>query len=162
ISCEQHSLHEAKHILGDDWIQIHRRIVQQHAKQYKMVAWGKAVQTLSIQVASSSGTSASSDLSSSGVSRAMIKERLKSFNMQFEELRAKQSLWTIPDQELRETLRLSIAEVLLPAYMSFVKRFGNLVENEKKPRKYLKYQPDELDQLLGQFFEGQQSVEQKK
>ena len=92
----------------------------------------------------------------------MIKERLKSFNMQFEELRAKQSLWTIPDQELRETLRLSIAEVLLPAYMSFVKRFGNLVENEKKPRKYLKYQPDELDQLLGQFFEGQQSVEQKK
>ncbi|XP_037437787.1 exocyst complex component EXO70A1-like [Triticum dicoccoides] len=153
---------EAKHILGDDWIQIHRRIVQQHAKQYKMVAWGKAVQTLSIQVASSSGTSASSDLSSSGVSRAMIKERFKSFNMQFEELRAKQSLWTIPDQELRETLRLSIAEVLLPAYMSFVKRFGNLVENEKKPRKYLKYQPDELDQLLGEFFEGQQSVEQKK
>jgi exocyst complex protein 7 len=46
--------------------------------------------------------------------------------MQFGELHAKQSLWTIPDQELRETLRLAIAEVLLPAYRSFVKRFGYL------------------------------------
>ncbi|XP_044949451.1 exocyst complex component EXO70A1-like isoform X2 [Hordeum vulgare subsp. vulgare] len=153
---------EAKDILGDDWIERHRRIVQQHAQQYKRVAWGKALQTLSIKGDSSSGISSLSDLSSSGVSRAMIKERFKSFNMQFEELRAKQSLWIIPDQELRETLRLSIAEVLLPAYQSFVKRFGNLVEDEKKPRKYFKYQPDELDQLLGEFFEGQQSGEQKK
>uniref|UniRef100_A0ACD5YCF0 Uncharacterized protein n=1 Tax=Avena sativa TaxID=4498 RepID=A0ACD5YCF0_AVESA len=134
----------------------------QNANQYKRVAWGKVVQTLSVQGASSTGTSAPSDLSSSGVSRAMIKERFKSFNMQFEELHAKQSLWTIPDQELRETLRLAIAEVLLPAYRSFVQRFGNLVENEKKPRKYLKYSPEGVDQLLGELFEGQQSGEQKQ
>ncbi|KAM0905283.1 hypothetical protein ACQ4PT_017468 [Festuca glaucescens] len=150
---------EAKNILGDYWIQRHRRIVQQNANQYKRVAWGKVVQTLSVQGASSTGMSIPSDLSSSGVSRAMIKERFKSFNMQFGELHAKQSLWTIPDQELRETLRLAIAEVLLPAYRSFVKRFGNLVENEKKPHKYLKYSLEGVDQLLGEFFEGQQSGE---
>ncbi|KAM0869858.1 hypothetical protein ACQ4PT_040394 [Festuca glaucescens] len=150
---------EAKNILGDYWIQRHRRIVQQNANQYKRVAWGKVVQTLYVQGASSTGMSTPSDLSSSGVSRAMIKERFKSFNMQFGELHAKQSLWTIPDQELRETLRLAIAEVLLPAYRSFVKRFGNLVENEKKPHKYLKYSPEGVDQLLGEFFEGQQSGE---
>ncbi|KAM0905287.1 hypothetical protein ACQ4PT_017468 [Festuca glaucescens] len=119
----------------------------------------EVVQTLSVQGASSTGMSIPSDLSSSGVSRAMIKERFKSFNMQFGELHAKQSLWTIPDQELRETLRLAIAEVLLPAYRSFVKRFGNLVENEKKPHKYLKYSLEGVDQLLGEFFEGQQSGE---
>lgn len=44
--------------------------------------------------------------------------------MQFEELHAKQTQWTIPDQELRESLRLAVAEVLLPAYRSFIKRFG--------------------------------------
>ncbi|KAL5976493.1 hypothetical protein ACLOJK_020826 [Asimina triloba] len=32
---------EAKDLLGDDWVQRHRRIVQQHANQYKRVAWGK-------------------------------------------------------------------------------------------------------------------------
>jgi len=42
----------------------------------------------------------------------------------FEELHQKQSQWTVPDTELRESLRLAVAEVLLPAYRSFVKRFG--------------------------------------
>uniref|UniRef100_A0A0A9SXQ1 Exocyst subunit Exo70 family protein n=1 Tax=Arundo donax TaxID=35708 RepID=A0A0A9SXQ1_ARUDO len=37
---------EAKDILGDDWIQRHRRIVQQNANQYKRVAWAKILQTL--------------------------------------------------------------------------------------------------------------------
>lgn len=50
--------------------------------------------------------------------------RFKIFNVQFEELHQKQSQWTVPDTELRESLRLAVAEVLLPAYRSFVKRFG--------------------------------------
>uniref|UniRef100_A0A0D9XP93 Exocyst subunit Exo70 family protein n=1 Tax=Leersia perrieri TaxID=77586 RepID=A0A0D9XP93_9ORYZ len=149
----------AKDILGDDWIQRHRRTVQQNANQYKRVAWAKILQTLSIQGAGSTG---SADLSSSGVSRAMIKERFKSFNMQFEELHAKQSQWIVPDQELRESLRLAVAEVLLPAYRSFVKRFGNLVENGKNPHKYVRYSPEMVEQLLGEFFEGQQWGEQKR
>jgi hypothetical protein len=50
--------------------------------------------------------------------------RFKTFNIQFEELHQKQSQWTVPDTELRESLRLAVAEVLLPAYRSFIKRFG--------------------------------------
>uniref|UniRef100_A0A0D3HRN9 Exocyst subunit Exo70 family protein n=1 Tax=Oryza barthii TaxID=65489 RepID=A0A0D3HRN9_9ORYZ len=171
---------EAKDILGDDWIQRHRRVVQQNANQYKRVAWAKLLkcsndaysnlliadqngqlvlsqlkvhlkptaeilQTLSVQATGSSPA----ELSSSGVSRAMIKERFKSFNMQFEELHAKQTQWTIPDQELRESLRLAVAEVLLPAYRSFIKRFGNLVEHGKNPNKYIRYSPENIDQALG-------------
>lgn len=49
------------------------------------------------------------------------------FNIQFEELHQKQSQWTVPDTELRESLRLAVAEVLLPAYRSFVKRFGCVI-----------------------------------
>ena len=111
------------------------------------------LQTLTIQATGGAGSSAPSDVSSSGVSRSMIKERsvpqqndlfyvpwqqitirdqeivcsfgrFKSFNVQFEELHAIQSQWTIPDQELRDNLRLAVAEVLLPAYRSFINRFG--------------------------------------
>lgn len=53
--------------------------------------------------------------------------RFKVFNIQFEELHQKQSQWTVPDTELRESLRLAVAEVLLPAYRSFVKRFGCVI-----------------------------------
>ncbi|KAJ3671389.1 hypothetical protein LUZ60_007468 [Juncus effusus] len=151
---------EAKDILGDDWIQRHRRIVQQNANQYKRVAWAKILQTLSVQGMNSGSSMGGSD--SSGVSRAAIKERFKAFNMQFEELHMKQSQWTVPDPELRESLRLAVAEVLLPAYRSFVKRFGQIVENQKNPGKYVRYSPEELDRLLGEFFEGKQYNEPKR
>jgi exocyst complex protein 7 len=36
-----HHRSEAKNILGEEWIQRHRRIVQQNANQYKRVAWSK-------------------------------------------------------------------------------------------------------------------------
>lgn len=49
--------------------------------------------------------------------------RFKSFNAQFEELLQRQSQWTVHD-DLRESLRLMIAELVLPAYRSFTKRFG--------------------------------------
>uniref|UniRef100_A0A6V7QWA1 Exocyst subunit Exo70 family protein n=1 Tax=Ananas comosus var. bracteatus TaxID=296719 RepID=A0A6V7QWA1_ANACO len=153
---------EAKDILGDDWIQRHRRIVQQNANQYKRVAWAKIHQTLSVQGMNSGPSMAADASNSSGVSRATIKERFKAFNMQFEELHQKQSQWTVPDQELRESLRLAVAEVLLPAYRSFVKRFGPLVENGKNPQKYIRYTPGELERLLGEFFEGKTWAEPKR
>lgn len=159
---------EAKDLLGDDWVQRHRRIVQQHANQYKRIAWTKILQSLSIQVMGSSGGSGSSmggadgANNSSGVSRTIVKDRLKSFNMQFEELHRIHSQWTVPDSELRESLRLAVGEVLLPAYRAFTRRFGPLVENGKNPQKYIKYTADDLDHMLGEFFEGKTMNEQPK
>lgn len=146
---------EAKNLLGDDWVQRHRRIVQQNANQYRRVAWAKILQTLTIQVSGTTSGSGGlgSDGGSSGVSRVIVKERLKSFNMQFEELLQRQAQWTVPDQELRESLRLSIAEILLPAYRNFLKRFRPLIDSTKNPEKYCKYTPESLDQQLGEFFE---------
>lgn len=147
---------EAKDLLGDDWVQRHRRVVQQHANQYKRIAWAKILQCLSIQGLTSSGggSSAGVDGGSSGASRAIVKDRLKIFNGQFEELHQRQSQWTVPDTELRESLKLAVAEVLLPAYRSFIKRFGPLVENGKNPQKYIRYTAEDLDRMLGEFFEG--------
>ncbi|KAH1036945.1 hypothetical protein AAZX31_20G181100 [Glycine max] len=159
---------EAKDLLGDDWVQRHRRIVQQHANQYKRNAWAKILQCLSIQGLTSSGGGSgtaggdSGTGSSSGASRAIVKDRFKAFNIMFEELHQKQSQWTVPDSELRESLRLAVAEVLLPAYRSFVKRFGPLVESGKNPQKYIKYSAEDLDRMLGEFFEGKNMSETKR
>ncbi|KAF8657892.1 hypothetical protein HU200_059702 [Digitaria exilis] len=164
---------QAKDILGDDWIQRHRKIVQQNASQYKRVAWAgvSILQTLTIQTTGGPGSPTPPVVITSGVSRNRIKERseivcsigsFKSFNIQFEELHAKQSQWAIPDQELRDNLRLAVAEVLLPAYRSFVNRFGSLVQRGKNPHKYIKHPPEALDQLLGQFFQGLQVGDHKR
>lgn len=156
---------EAKDLLGDDWVQRHRRVVQQHANLYKRIAWAKILQSLSVQGLASSGggsTVSADGGNSSGVSRAIVKDRLKTFNMQFEELHQRQSQWTVPDTELRESLRLAVAEVLLPAYRSFIKRFGPLVENGKNPQKYIRYTPEDLEHMLGEFFEGKTLNEPKR
>ncbi|KAJ9554803.1 hypothetical protein OSB04_009417 [Centaurea solstitialis] len=139
---------EAKDMLGDDWVQIHRRVVQQHANQYKRISWSKILQALTVQVAGGDTNS------TAGVSRAMVKERFKTFNTQFEDLHQKQSQWSVPDSELRESLRLAVAEVLLPAYRSFKKRFGPMIEGGKNPGKYIRFTPEDLERMLAEFFEG--------
>ncbi|KAI3523150.1 hypothetical protein L1887_01207 [Cichorium endivia] len=147
---------EAKEMLGDDWVQIHRRVVQQHANQYKRISWSKILQCLTVQVAGNDGTS------TAGVSRANVKERFKTFNNQFEELHKNQSQWTVPDSELRESLRLAVAEVLLPAYRSFKKRFGPMIEGGKNPAKYIRFTPEDLERMLAEFFEGKSAHDQKR
>ncbi|GAB4856290.1 hypothetical protein Ancab_014218 [Ancistrocladus abbreviatus] len=148
---------EAKDLLGDDWVQRHRRIVQQHANQYKRVSWSKILQFLSVQASGSGAPDPTA-----GLSRAMVKDRFKNFNIQFEELHQRQSQWTVPDSELRESLRLSVAEVLLPAYRSFHKRFGPMIESGKNPQKYIKYSPEDLEHMLSEFFENKTWVEQRR
>jgi exocyst complex protein 7 len=87
----------------------------------------QVLQCLSGQGLTSSGGSGqvgSEGGNSSGASRAAVKERFRSFNVLFEEIYQKQCGWSVPDTELRESLRLAVAEILLPAYRSFLKRFG--------------------------------------
>ncbi|KMT06653.1 hypothetical protein BVRB_7g158180 [Beta vulgaris subsp. vulgaris] len=153
---------EAKDLLGDDWVQRHRRIVQQHANQYKRISWSKILQYLSVQPAGSSGSGAATPDATPALPRAMVKERFKNFNIQFEELHQRQSQWTVPDSELRESLRLAVAEVLLPGYRNFFKRYGPMIEGGKNPQKYIRFSAEDLDRMLNEFFEGKNWGEQKR
>lgn len=83
-------------------------------------------------------SSGSGPVENSNISRASVKDRFKTFNSQFEELHQRQCQWTVPDSELRESLRLAVAEVLLPAFRSFLKRFGYMHTIKKKNRVWLR------------------------
>ncbi|KAL1294955.1 hypothetical protein AAHE18_19G176500 [Arachis hypogaea] len=132
---------EAKDILGDDWVRLHSGIVQHHANQYIRNAWAKTLQCVSdkgIYVGMNNG-----------VSRAVLKDRLKTFNDMFEELHRKQSQWKVPDAELQESLQLAVAMIVLPGYRTFLGRFRSFLKV-----KHIKYTPEDLEQMLGDFFEG--------
>ncbi|XP_006653901.1 exocyst complex component EXO70A1-like [Oryza brachyantha] len=152
---------EAKDLFGADWIERQRRIVQQQATQYRRIAWLKVVESLSTQgyislvgysTDATQGSFSFRNIKSSATSRSVIKERFKRFNMRFEETFQTQINWDVPDRDLRETLILTIAEILLPAYRSFLKHFGPLVENSPGALKYMKYTPESLEQALGNLF----------
>jgi len=132
---------EYKDLLGEDWIQRHQRIALQNADDYIRLAWSELLQCLSIQGSSSSDPSTS-----------VVKERLKLFNMLLEEIRQKQCCWLVRDGELRKSLRLGIAKILLPAYSSFLLHFG------KSSGKYIMHTPEQLEQLFGDLFAGKQKL----
>ncbi|KAK4349809.1 hypothetical protein RND71_029122 [Anisodus tanguticus] len=91
---------------------------------------------------------------SSGVSKSALRERFKSFNALFEEVHRTQSTWLIPDTQLREELRISISEKLIPAYRSFLGRFRSHIECGRHPENYIKYTVEDLENAVLDFFEG--------
>ncbi|GJX81540.1 exocyst complex component EXO70B1 [Tanacetum coccineum] len=95
---------------------------------------------------------------SSSASKVILKERFKSFNPCFEDIYRIQTVWKVPDEQLREELRIFISEKVLPAYRSFLGRFGSRLEGGRHGGKYIKYYPDDLENYLSDLFEGKPIV----
>ncbi|KAL0396959.1 UNVERIFIED_CONTAM: Exocyst complex component EXO70B1 [Sesamum calycinum] len=63
-----------------------------------------------------------------------------------------EATWLIPDTQLREELRISISEKLIPAYRSFLGR--SHIESGRHPENYIKYSVEDLENAVLDFFEG--------
>lgn len=134
--------------LGEDWRKEWQRKVDQNMLNYRRKAWEKVVTHLSregLQV-SSGGR---------GASRDVLKSKVLAFNGAFEEAFNKQCKWTVLDPQLREALRVSVSQLLVPPYHSFMQSYAFLLE-ESGSRKLIKYSPDMLQDMLGDLFEGKQ------
>ncbi|CAM6007357.1 unnamed protein product [Sphagnum balticum] len=135
-------------LIGDDWVRKQTGFYRQCATNYQRAAWIKVLSFLKDEGIHNSGSF------SSGVSRVVLKDRFKNFNAAFEEAHKVQSTWIVSDTQLRDELRISVAEKLLPAYRAFVGRYGNFLETGRHPDKYIKFSPEELEIAIGDLFEG--------
>ncbi|CAM6043002.1 unnamed protein product [Sphagnum compactum] len=135
-------------LIGDDWVRKQTGIYRQCATNYQRAAWIKVLSFLKDEGIHNSGSF------SSGVSRVVLKDRFKNFNAAFEEAHKVQSTWIVSDTQLRDELRISVAEKLLPAYRAFVGRYGNYLETGRHPDKYIKFSPEDLEIAIGDLFEG--------
>ncbi|XP_017698479.2 exocyst complex component EXO70A1-like [Phoenix dactylifera] len=138
---------ELKIPLGDDWVRKCRRQIRQYATSYLRASWTKVLSCLKDDGLGGSG-------SSHNASRVALKERFKNFNLAFEEIYRTQTKWKVPDSQLREELRISISEKVIPAYRSFVGRFHGQLEGGRHVAKYLKYTPEDIENYLVDLFEG--------
>jgi exocyst complex protein 7 len=136
-------------VLGDYWVRKRRGQIRQYATSYLRASWSKALSCLKDEGIGGS---------TSNASKVALKERFKNFNTCFEEIYRTQTAWKVPDAELREDLRISISELVIPAYRSFLGRFGNRVESGRYAGKYIKYSADDLQSYLLDLFEGSPRV----
>lgn len=134
-------------LLGDEWIRKHRGQIRQYARSYLRASWTKVLHCLKDEGIGFNGSSGSA-------SKVALKERFKNFNFAFEEVCRNQMTWKVPDSQLREELRISISEMVIPAYRSFMGRFGGYLEGGRHAAKYMKYTPEDLERYLLDMFEG--------
>lgn len=139
---------ELREIIGDDYLKKLTWKYQQAATSYQRTTWVRVLYCLRDEGLHVSGSF------SSGVSKSALRERFKAFNAMFEEVHRTQAMWHVPDSQLREELRISITEKLLPAYRSFLGRFRNHIESGRHPENYIKYSAEDLEIAVLDFFEG--------
>ncbi|XP_015735081.1 exocyst complex component 7 isoform X7 [Excalfactoria chinensis] len=84
--------------------------------------------------------------------RQMIKERFKGFNDGLEELCKIQKAWAIPDVEQRDKIRRAQKTIVKETYGAFLNRYSN-VPFTKNPEKYIKYQVDQVGEMIERLFD---------
>ncbi|TYH52200.1 hypothetical protein ES332_D09G010800v1 [Gossypium tomentosum] len=132
---------ELRVIFGDKWIRKHNWKFQQHAMDYERATWSTILSFLKDE----------SNSSNSSISRTLLKERLRSFYVAFEEVYRTQTAWLIPDVQLREDLRISTSLKVIQAYRTFVGR-----QMYHIGEKHIRYNAEEMQDYLLDLFEGSQ------
>ncbi|XP_023519989.1 exocyst complex component EXO70B1-like isoform X2 [Cucurbita pepo subsp. pepo] len=127
-------------VLGEDWIRKHSVKNRQYLGNYLRSSWSKVIGVLKVD--------------SGSLAPAAMKEKLQSFNVQFEQVCQTQSTWVIFEHQLREEARISVAKTLLPAYQKFVGRYQSLPELAKRTDRYLKYTVEDVEGRITELFEG--------
>ena len=139
---------ELREMIGDDYLKKLTGKFRQAATNYQRATWVSVLYCLRDEGLHVSGSF------SSGAAKSALRERFKSFNAMFEDVHRNQAMWLVPDAQLREELRISISEKLLPAYRSFLGRFRTHIESGRHPENYIKYSVDDLETAVLDFFEG--------
>lgn len=139
---------ELREMIGDDYLKKMTGKFRLAATNYQRATWVRVLYCLRDEGLHVSGSF------SSGVSKSALRERFKTFNAMFEEVHRTQAMWLVPDSQLREELRISISEKLIPAYRSFLGRFRNHIESGRHPENYIKYSVEDLENAVLDFFEG--------
>ncbi|CAH0564541.1 unnamed protein product [Brassicogethes aeneus] len=84
--------------------------------------------------------------------RGVIKEKFAGFNKEIEEISKVQRGYSVPDIELRESIKRDNKELIIPKYNAFFNRFS-ILHFTKNPEKYIKHKPDEVSAVIDRFFD---------
>ncbi|XP_013724055.2 exocyst complex component EXO70H1-like [Brassica napus] len=136
-----------KQLLGDDWVRRHVAKIKQFSDSYKRLAWGPVLATLPENRAVE-------------LSAEEVKERFEKFSESFERAYGKQSVCVVPDSELREEIKLSIARKLVPIYREFYNTRRSVVVagaggGVRNLSSVVRFTPEDVESHLSYLFSGE-------
>lgn len=84
--------------------------------------------------------------------RQQLKDKFASFNRELEECTKVQRGYSIPDPELRESLKRDNKETILPPYSKFYNTYSSQPFSKNRD-KYIKYNPVQVATQLDGYFD---------
>lgn len=122
-------------MMGDSWLRAHEQYRDQYAALYVEEIWGKLSAPLEEEYPS--------------------QRRLRCFNEVLEEAYEKQGEWSVANERLREKVRASAMEAVLPAYRDYLRRYRAISGDEfiVGGREEIKYSVQEVEEMIGSLFE---------
>ncbi|KAK2976582.1 hypothetical protein RJ640_024203 [Escallonia rubra] len=127
-----------KYLLGDDWVTKQEVKVKQFAMSYERLAWDHVVKSLPLDP-------------SAPMSTDQAKEWFRRFNNAFEQAYYKQSACIVLDCKLRDEIKLSIAEKIVPTYRKFYDAHRATIGREKNSY-VVKFATEDVENKLSNLF----------
>ncbi|KAJ8773594.1 hypothetical protein K2173_005840 [Erythroxylum novogranatense] len=135
---------EIYEMMGLTWCRKLSSELRMYHKSYTRETWSRLLQCLSLEGLQVHGK----------VAKPAVKERFKMFNTMFDEIHRTQSTWVVSDEQLQSELRVSVSAVVIPAYRSFLGRFQQYMTPGRQTEKYIKYQPEDIENSIEELFGG--------
>ncbi|CAI9777244.1 unnamed protein product [Fraxinus pennsylvanica] len=135
---------EINSLMGDTWYRKKSSDLRQYHKCYQRETWGKLLSCLHPEGLNANGK----------VVKPVLKEKFNIFNKMFDEIHKTQSSWVVSDEQLQSELRVSISNMVIPAYRSFLGRFSSIFTPGRQTQKYVKYQPEDIETNIDELFDG--------
>ncbi|CAN6471200.1 unnamed protein product [Victoria cruziana] len=126
-------------ILGGMWLQLHAEKLRHYAISYVQAAWSKVAEAL-IEFPEEPDAES-------------VRESFRRFSASFEEAYQAHTASIVTDDRLRESLKLSIARKVVPAYRSFHGRFSSFLM-EEEGQSVVRYSPEDLENYISDLFYG--------
>lgn len=126
-----------KHILGEEWREKHESRVKQFAASYERLGWNNVVDCIP---------------AAAEITPEKVEEIFREFHKSFNQAYRKQSLCVVPDSELREDMKCSIARKIIPSYRSFYYAQLPAMERERTAASGVWFTPHDLGHCLWDVF----------
>ncbi|GLT79265.1 hypothetical protein SLA2020_507590 [Shorea laevis] len=128
-----------QYMLGEEWITKHNAKVRKFATNYERLAWGQVLASLP-------------ENPTAVISPGEAKEYFRKFNSSFEEAYWKQKSCVVPDQKLRDDIKVSIEGKLVPVYREFYNTHRLTAGGERNAMHFVRFGPDDVGNHLSNLF----------
>lgn len=130
-----------KYLLGDDWLSKQEAKVRRFASNYQRLAWGHVIESLPQDPAVS-------------LPHEKAKEFFKRFNASFELAHRDQSVCVVPDDKLREDMKVNLASKLLPVYREVYNKHKAIMGSGRNYLAVVRFTPEDVGDYLSDLFLG--------